>query len=101
MDTNITDGVPVYFDPPTNRQQVRRLKKENEKNFPMIMRIEESFIDTLFDEESSESYTDTYQVHLEIWNKVIDHLSRQKMFKYSVPNKHYFQEKFKPIEAHV
>ncbi len=99
MKRNKVNTVPVYFETPVNRAQVRKLKKENAKNFPLLMQIEDNFLLSLFNEECKESYAFLYQTHLEVYQKMLGWMKGNKMFKLSIPNDHYFEEKFYPVET--
>lgn len=95
---NNLQSVPVTWGVPQNREQFRKLKMENARNFPKFMEIEEEFVDELFS-DTPWDYKTLYEEYLSKWQRTIDRMKAFRCFKYTQPNEHYFAEKFFPIEA--
>ena len=85
----------------TNRYQKRRVIFELEKNFFRLFKLEEAFLDDLFNPNFNVPYYDLYTYYLDRWSSEVKFMQSQKMFKYTEPQETYFAALYFPMEKDI
>ena len=84
---------------PVTRFQRRLTNREQIKLVKALLKIENAFVEDLFDKEYSHAeYKDFYNYHLESYIIAVDYITRELKPQFFEINKYYFCEKFKPTE---
>lgn len=83
---------------PANRHEKRAIASELNRNGAYFEELEQRFLNILFDEKDIWSYDVLYTIYLNDWKVHLDYLVSKNKFKWTRPNLHFFEEKYKPIE---
>lgn len=81
-----------------NRNQRRKVTFELEKNFFRLFKLEEAFLDDLFNPNFNVPYYDLYTHYLDQWQMEIKFMKLNKMFKFTLPQETYFSALYFPME---
>lgn len=87
-----------------SRKEKRLVEKEYNKTFSMYKDLEGQFAKELFKEKkgleqlTDREYKEIFREYNGKWKKLCDHNYINKRHIYTIPNKFYFENKYKPIE---
>jgi hypothetical protein len=84
---------------PNNREYRRAVEREFVRNIKPFMEIERMFFESLNEDDEFLNYERIYQSYLHHWNIQLRQMEGHKCFDLTIPNKHYFERLYKPIES--
>lgn len=89
----------LFIRNPKARKEKRLIEREYNKTFPMYKGIETQFATELFEiKDTPQQYKSLYDYYNTKWKRTCDYNYVNKRHLFTIPNKFYFENKYRPIE---